>query len=294
MLETLLHIDDGIMLIPAHAWTPHFGIYGSRTGFDSLEECFGDLTPHILAIETGLSSDPAMNWRMPELDDVSIVSFSDAHSLPKMARELTFIDGELSYDGLRQALREQSIAYTVEFFPEEGKYHNSGHRKCGVNLSPDEVARTGEACPACGRRMTLGVMQRTERLAKRPESFCRDDNGFTCSKDGRPPFRSLVGLQQIVAESMGRGVNTKGVRTQYMTLVEELGSEMHILMDADVSDIGRVGGERVAEGVERVRKGDIVIEPGYDGVFGKVSVWPDETNIDGQDKQDGQGVLFSF
>ena len=293
LLETLLHIDERIMLIPAHAWTPHFGIYGSRTGFDSLEECFGDLTPHVFAIETGLSSDPAMNWRMPELDDVSIVSFSDAHSLPKMARELTFIDEELSYDGLRRALREQSIAYTVEFFPEEGKYHNSGHRKCGVNLSPDEVARTGATCPVCGWRMTLGVMQRTERLAKRPESFCRDDNGFTCSKDGRPPFRSLVGLQQIVAESMGRGVNTKGVRVQYMTLVEELGSEMHILTDADVLDIARVGGERIAEGVERVRKGDIVIEPGYDGVFGKVSVWPDEADMDAQDKRDRQGVLFA-
>ena len=300
LLETLLHIDESIMLIPAHAWTPHFGIYGSRTGFDSLEECFGDLTGHISAIETGLSSDPAMNWRMPELDDMSIVSFSDAHSLPKMARELTFIDGELSYNGLRQALREQSIAYTVEFFPEEGKYHNSGHRKCGVNLSPEEVARTGATCPACGRRMTLGVMQRTEGLAKRPESFCRDDAGFTCSEDGRPPFRSLVGLQQIVAESMGRGVNTKGVRARYMTLVEELGSEMHILMDAEVSDIERVGGEPVAEGVERVRKGDIHIEPGYDGVFGKVSVWPDGASMAAQpfdkfrtgDKQDRQGVLF--
>ena len=178
LLETLLHIDERIMLIPAHAWTPHFGIYGSRTGFDSLEECFGDLTSHIFAIETGLSSDPAMNWRMPELDDVSIVSFSDAHSLPKMARELTIIDGELSYDGLMHALKEQSIAYTVEFFPEEGKYHNSGHRKCGVNLSPDEVARTGERCPVCGRRMTLGVLQRTERLAQRLASGHKDDDGI--------------------------------------------------------------------------------------------------------------------
>ncbi len=301
LLETLLHIDERIMLIPAHAWTPHFGIYGSRTGFDSLEECFGDLTPHIFAIETGLSSDPAMNWRMPELDDVSIVSFSDAHSLPKMARELTFIDGELSYDGLRDALKEQSIAYTVEFFPEEGKYHHSGHRKCGVNLSPDEVARTGEACPVCGRRMTLGVMQRTERLARRDASAFRDRDGFVRSggrgEDGRPPFRSLVGLQQIVAESMGRGVNTKGVQARYMQLVDELGSELHILMDADTLDISRVGGERIAEGVERVREGDIVIEPGYDGVFGKVSVWPDEgANMDVQDgrkKDTTQGVLFS-
>ena len=310
LLMTLLHIDERIMLVPAHAWTPHFGIYGSRTGFDSLEECFGDLKPHIFAIETGLSSDPAMNWRVPELDDVSIVSFSDAHSLPKMARELTFIDGELSYDGLRQALQEQSIAYTVEFFPEEGKYHNSGHRKCGVNLSPEEVAATGESCPMCGRRMTLGVMQRTEHLARRDASAYRDDDGFVHngghngghsggrgarhSKNGRPPFRSLVGLQQIVAESMGRGVNTKGVRTKYMELAEELGNEMHILTDADVSEIERVGGERIAEGVERVRTGNISIEPGYDGVFGKVSVWrEDGANIDGQNRKSGQGVLFS-
>ena len=301
LLETLLHIDERIMLIPAHAWTPHFGIYGSRTGFDSLEECFGDLTGHIFAIETGLSSDPAMNWRMPELDDVSIVSFSDAHSLPKMARELTIIDGNLSYDGLMHALKEQSIAYTVEFFPEEGKYHNSGHRKCGVNLSPDEVARTGERCPVCGRRMTLGVLQRTEGLAQRPASGHKDDDGFIRSdgrSDGRndserPPFRPLVGLQQIIAESMGRGVNTKGVQTRYMNLVDELGSELHILTDASISDISRVGGEHIAEGVERVRSGNIVIEPGYDGVFGKVSVWQDEAEIDIQDKRDRQGILFS-
>ena len=298
LLETLLHIDERIMLIPAHAWTPHFGIYGSRTGFDSLQECFGDLTSHIFAIETGLSSDPAMNWRMPELDDVSIVSFSDAHSLPKMARELTIIDGELSYDGLREALREQSIAYTVEFFPEEGKYHHSGHRKCGVNLSPDEVARTGEACPACGRRMTLGVMQRTESLAQRDVSAYRDDDGFIRSgghSDGgrRPPFRSLVGLQQIVAESMGRGVNTKGVRARYMELVDELGSELHVLTEAGISDIARVGGERIAEGVERVRAGNIVIEPGYDGVFGTVKVWGDDgADRDGRNGGDGQGVLL--
>ena len=293
LLETLLHIDERIMLIPAHAWTPHFGIYGSRTGFDSLEECFGDLTSHIFAIETGLSSDPAMNWRMPELDDVSIVSFSDAHSLPKMARELTIIDGELSYDGLMHALKEQSIAYTVEFFPEEGKYHNSGHRKCGVNLSPDEVARTGERCPVCGRRMTLGVLQRTERLARRDVRVRKGADGMVYGDSGRPPFRSLVGLQQIVAESMGRGVNTKGVQTRYFQLVDELGSELHILTDASISDISRVGGEHIAEGVERVRTGNIVIEPGYDGVFGKVSVWQDEAEIDIQDKRDRQGILFS-
>ena len=270
LLALLLDIDDRAMLIPAHAWTPHFGIYGSRSGFDSLAECFGDLAPHIRAIETGLSSDPAMNWRVPELDDVSIVSFSDAHSLPKMGRELTVIDGELSYDGLRAALNEQRIAYTVEFFPEEGKYHNSGHRRCGVSLSPREALSAGGRCAECGGRLTQGVLERVESLAlvqSEADGLARGGN--------RPPFRSLVGLQQIIAESVGRGVNTKGVQGRYMRLIDDLGSELHILTESAIGDIEAAGGERVAEGVERVRKGDIVIEPGYDGVYGKVSVWRD-------------------
>lgn len=271
LLELLLDIDERIMLIPAHAWTPHFGIYGSKSGFDSLAECFGDMTPHIYAMETGLSSDPAMNWRIPELDGISIVSFSDAHSLPKMGRELTIIEGELTYEGLRQSLRQQRIAYTVEFFPEEGKYHHSGHRKCGVNMSPRESAAVNGVCPVCGRRLTPGVLQRVEELAQRQAYV--PGNGSARGAGGRPPFKSLVGLQQIVAESVGRGVNTKGVQTQYQRLVAELGSELYILTDAAIADIAAVGGERIAEGVERVRKGDIAIEPGYDGVFGKVSVW---------------------
>ncbi len=273
LLALLLDIDERIMLIPAHAWTPHFGIYGSKSGFDSLEECFGDLTPHIYAIETGLSSDPAMNWRIPELDGVSIVSFSDAHSLPNMGRELTIIEGELSYEGLRQSLRQQRIAYTVEFFPEEGKYHHSGHRKCGVNMSPRQAAAVNGVCPVCGRRLTPGVLQRVEELAQRQADVDRNGIGTARGAAVRPAFKSLVGLQQIVAESIGRGVNTKGVQTQYRRLVSDLGSELYILTDAAIADIAAVGGERIAEGVQRVRNGDIVIEPGYDGVFGKVSVW---------------------
>ena len=273
LLALLLDIDERIMLIPAHAWTPHFGIYGSKSGFDSLDECFGDLTPHIYAIETGLSSDPAMNWRIPELDGVSIVSFSDAHSLPKMGRELTIIEGELSYEGLRQSLRQQRIAYTVEFFPEEGKYHHSGHRKCGVNMSPRQAAAVDVVCPVCGRRLTPGVLQRVEELAQRQAGVAGNGIGSARGESVRPSFKSLVGLQQIVAESVGRGVNTKGVQTQYQRLVAELGSELYILTDAAIADIAAVGGERIAEGVQRVRNGDIVIEPGYDGVFGKVSVW---------------------
>lgn len=273
LLELLLDIDERIMLIPAHAWTPHFGIYGSKSGFDSLAECFDYLTPHIYAIETGLSSDPAMNWRIPELDCVSIVSFSDAHSLPKMGRELTVIEGDLTYEGLRQSLRQQRIAYTVEFFPEEGKYHHSGHRKCGVNMSPRQAAAVNGVCPVCGRRLTPGVLQRVEELAQRQTADAVNGGASARGNGGRPPFKSLVGLQQIVAESVGRGVNTKGVQTQYRRLVAELGSELYILTDAAIADIAAGGGERIAEGVERVRSGDIAIEPGYDGVFGKVSVW---------------------
>ena len=272
LLALLLDIDDRMMLIPAHAWTPHFGIYGEKSGFDSLGECFGDLAPHIRAIETGLSSDPAMNWRVPELDDVSIVSFSDAHSLPKMGRELTVIDGELSYEGLRAALDGQGIAYTIEFFPEEGKYHNSGHRRCGVSLSPGDALDVGGRCPECGGRLTPGVLERVDMLARRQAGVDGLERG---GGKGRPPFKSLVGLQQIVAESVGRGVNTKGVQGRYMRLVEELGSELHILTEAAIGDIAAVGGERIAEGVDRVRRGDIVIEPGYDGVYGRVRVWPD-------------------
>ena len=274
LLRTLLDIDSRCLLIPAHAWTPWFGIYGSKSGFDSLEECFGDDARHVYAVETGLSSDPAMNWRIPELDDVSIVSFSDAHSLPKLGRELTVIDGELSYTGLVDSLKRQSIAYTVEFFPEEGKYHYSGHRKCGVSYSPGETEERKGRCPACGRRLTLGVMQRVEELAAREVATRTRADGLIGADNGRPPFKSLVALQQIIAESMGRGVNTKGVRSEYLRLVGELGNELSLLMEVPLADVLMAAGERIADGVGRVRRGEVVIEPGYDGVYGTVRVWP--------------------
>ena len=273
LLQTLLEIDERCFVIPAHLWTPHFGLYGSKSGFDSLEECFGDLAGQVHAVETGLSSEPAMNWRVPSLDGVSIVSFSDAHSLPKLGRELTVFPGEPSYDGLVESLRTQGIEYTVEFFPEEGKYHFSGHRKCGVRLSPDEAAPDGLMCPICGRRLTLGVMQRVEELAGREVETRVDEDGFIGADNGRPPFRMLVGLRQIIAEALGRGPDTKKAMGVYFDLVSELGSELTVLTVAPVSDIARTADERVAEGVARVRSGDISIEPGYDGLYGRVSIW---------------------
>ena len=273
LVSILLDADPRCFVIPAHAWTPWFGVYGSKSGFDSLEECFGDVWEHVPAIETGLSSDPAMNWRMPELDDRSIVSFSDAHSLPRMGRELTCFEGEFSYDGLLNSLRAQDIAYTVEFFPEEGKYHHSGHRKCGVSLSPAEVAEEGGRCRACGRHLTLGVMQRVHELGQRDVSVERGEDGLVRSEEGRPPFRSMVALDEILAEALGVGVKTKKVARAYRALVSSLGSEMSVLLDASIADIAQAAGERVAEGVDRVRRGLVEIVPGYDGQYGTVRIW---------------------
>ena len=278
LVSMLLEVDDRCVVVPAHAWTPWYGVYGSKSGFDSLEECFGDLLQHVSAIETGLSSDPAMCWRVPELDGISLVSFSDAHSLPKLGRELTVFNGEPSYDGLARSLRSQDIAYTVEFFPEEGKYHYSGHRKCGVSYSPDDVARHGTGCPSCGRKMTLGVMQRVAKLGSREVQAFRDKDGLTRSDNGRPPFRSLVSLQQILSEAMSVGVNTKRVMKAYFDLVAEFGTELTVLLDASYDDLARAlpdHGDRVAEGVTKVRAGEVLIEPGFDGQYGTVRVWPE-------------------
>jgi len=280
----MLDADPRCFVIPAHVWTPWFGLFGSKSGFDSLEECFDDMTPHIRAVETGLSSDPAMCWRVPDLDRLSIVSFSDAHSLPKLARELTVFNGEPSYDGLVAALESQDIAYTLEFFPEEGKYHNSGHRKCGVSMDPGGVASNGRACPKCGRRMTLGVTQRVEELAARPaETFAAADGMIASAPNGsvdanRPPFRSLVSLDQVLSEAIGVGVNTKRVRTAYTTLVDAFGSELTVLLDAPIPQVAialQPHGPRVAEAISRIRAGDIHIQPGFDGQYGTVKIWGD-------------------
>ncbi len=272
LVSLLLELDEECLVFPAHAWTPWYGIFGSKSGFDSLEECFGDMVAHVHAVETGLSSEPAMNWRVPDVDHVSIVSFSDAHSLSKLGRELTIFNGQMTYNGLAQALKSQDIGYTVEFFPQAGKYHYSGHRKCGVSLSPQEVKAAGPRCPKCGRPMTLGVMQRVEELAQREVEAWTDDQGFTRSDNGRPPFKMLVPLQQILSESLAVGVNTKRVTDAYDRLIDRFGNELAVLTDAPSREIAVVLGERVAEGIARVRKGQVSIKSGYDGLFGVVKV----------------------
>ena len=269
LLDLALNVSERAILIPAHVWTPWFSLYGSNSGFDSIEECFGDLAKYIYAIETGLSSDPAMNWRIKDLDNKSIVSFSDAHSAPKMGRELTIFDTDLSYDGILEALKKERIAMTIEFFPEEGKYHFTGHRNCDIRHSPEETAKKGVACPKCHKQLTVGVMHRVDVLAEvvRKEGYVAKS---------RPKYKSLVPLQEIISEAIGVPVTSDKVKNSYSLLTKEFSSEMSVLIKEAIQDIEKVAGNsRIAQGVDKVRRSDIDIEPGYDGVFGVVKIWPD-------------------
>lgn len=273
-----IEINPQCLVIPAHVWTPWFGLYGSKSGFDHLEECFLDMTPYIHAVETGLSSDPAMNWNIAELAGKTIVSFSDAHSPPKLGREFTVFDGDLSYMGLAQALEKQRVAYSVEFYPEEGKYHYSGHRKCGVSQSPEDTKRNGNRCPACNRPLTLGVLHRLQGLSQgrsqgETASFQAGD-GFIYGQPDRPRFIRLVPLVEIIAETMGRGPASQVVQREYFHIVGELGNELRALVWAEEADLEKVAGERLAQGILNARTGSVSIEPGYDGQYGKVRVWP--------------------
>ena len=272
----VMDIDPRCLVVPAHVWTPWFGLYGSKSGFDTLEECFLDMAPFIHAVETGLSSDPAMNWNVGELSDKSIVSFSDAHSPAKIGRELTVFEGDLSYSGLTDALEHQGVAYSVEFYPEEGKYHYSGHRKCGVSMSPEETARSGERCPVCHRPLTLGVLHRVDKLSQGESEESRGPDGFVQGQHRRPRFIRLVPLVDIIAETLGRGPSTKLVQREYFRIVNELGSELQVLVWAGQTDLEEAGGGRLAEGIMKARTGGAVIEPGYDGLYGKVRIWPDK------------------
>jgi uncharacterized protein (TIGR00375 family) len=280
--EIALGVEARCLIIPAHAWTPHFSLYGSVSGFDSISECFQELSPEIYAIETGLSSDPAMNWRIEELAGRRIVSFSDAHSPAKMGREATVFDlREINYESIRRAITgtgPEKIDYTIEFYPEEGKYHYTGHRNCNIVYSPNETRKMGTVCPVCGRGLTVGVMSRVEALAKGDVETDSEIDSFGVrwikDKGGeRPPYVMLVPLLEILSEALGSGVGSQTVLTAYGQLIESLGSEFKILLTTKIEDIERIGGERVAEAIAKVRKGDIVIEPGYDGLFGKVKIW---------------------
>ena len=277
-LAIALDCHPDAIVIPAHAWTPWYGIYGSRSGFDSLEQCFGDLAPRITAIETGLSADPAMNWAIPELDRRAIVSFSDAHSPGRLGRELTAFAAPLSWDGLARALRNNGVAYTVEFYPEEGKYHYSGHRKCGVVYGPADAAANGTQCPVCGRGLTLGVLHRVASLSRRPvdDPLRPGADGFIAGPGSRPPFARLIPLAEIIAATRGVGVNTRTTQRQYAAITNSVGSELAALLFAAAADLLPAAGDAVTQAIMQARRGAVRIAPGYDGKYGTIALAPEQ------------------
>ena len=265
LLEMMLDVCPEGILIPAHIWTPHFSVLGAKSGFDSVEECFEELAPYIYALETGLSSDPAMNWRISKLDRYQLVSNSDAHSPSKLGREANLLDIDCFYEGLYRAIQTgEGLEGTVEFFPEEGKYHFDGHRKCGVSLSPVEAERLGGICPVCGKKLTMGVDHRVEQLADRAEGFVK--------KDGKK-YESLVPLPEVISACMGYSTASKKVQGCFEQMIQTLGTEFDILRNVPSEDIKSCAGERIAEGIENVRTGNVKRIPGYDGEYGKIELF---------------------
>lgn len=290
LTKIALDASPETLVIPAHVWTPWFGMYGSKSGFDSMKECFGDLLEHIPAVETGLSSDPEMNWRMAELDTKSIVSFSDAHSAPNIGREATVLEvKEKSFAAVAEALcipfptvdNANRILMTVEFFPEEGMYHWDGHREHNIRWSPEDTKRHNAICPVCNKPVTVGVMNRVEELANRPAGY---------ADKRRPPFQRIVPLAEIIGEALGVGKLSKSVMKEYDQLIANIGSEFATLLDAPMEQVRAMTKPRIADGIKRVREGKLHILPGYDGVYGTVQVFSGEENP--SPRTAGQAALF--
>ena len=283
LLEITLETSDSAFLVPAHIWTPWFSMFGSKSGFDHLKECFDDLSEHIFAVETGLSSDPEMNWRVSELDELTLISNSDAHSPMKLGREANIFETEDSFVAIRDALSKKNkngFSGTIEFYPEEGKYHLDGHRKCGIRFTPEQSAETEGICPVCGKPLTLGVLNRVVELADRPIGY---------RPAHAPDYINIVPLQQVISEITGVGVNSKKVNRLYQDAVSSLGSEFDILMNLPEEELERSGVPLLKEAVIRIREKKIHIEPGYDGEFGIIRIF----DSDEKKRLIGQKSLFS-
>ncbi|MCF8023946.1 MAG: UvrD-helicase domain-containing protein [Desulfobacteraceae bacterium] len=283
LLEIVLETHESGFLIPAHIWTPWFSLFGSKSGFDSVAECFGELSDHIFAIETGLSSDPPMNWRIRDLDNRTLVSNSDAHSPANLGREANLFDTDLSYAAMREAIetgdREKFLG-TLEFFPEEGKYHQDGHRKCGINLHPRQTIEKGGICPVCGAPVTVGVLYRVEQLAGRREGE---------KPEKTHPFYSLIPLAEILSELMAVGPKSKKVVNAWQTAISHIGPELPLLHDMPVETIKASGNALLAEAIDRMRRGEVYRQPGYDGQYGRVTIFTKEE----RDRLTGQKALFT-
>jgi uncharacterized protein (TIGR00375 family) len=272
LLKIILNISKDCLAIPAHIWTPWFSIFGSKSGFNSLEECFEELTPYIYAVETGLCSSPTMNWQIPELDNITLLSNSDAHSPQKIGREANVFDTEFSYKGIIDAIKNHTLPkkigqakllYTIEFFPEEGKYYNDGHRNCKVNFSPKESKKNNALCPVCKKPLVIGVLSRIEELAKRK---------FGSKPKSAAPFKTIIPLKEIITDIQKKSVISKDVEKIYNNLILKLGNEFNILLNATEKNITKHSSLKIANGILRARQGRVKIKPGYDGVYGKIKI----------------------
>lgn len=276
LARIIFDIDPNCLIVPGHIWTPWFSLFGSASGFDKIEECFEEQTKNIYCLETGLSSDPGMNWRLSALDRFSLISNSDSHSPSKIGREANVFNCELSYKEITNALKKKDrkrFLYTIEFYPEEGKYHYDGHRLCQVRLSPQQTKTHKNLCPKCGRSLTIGVMNRVEQLADRPEGF-RPDNAI--------PFKNLIPLDEIIAEAKGLGKQSQAVEKEYLSIIQRLGAELDVLIKLSKEKLFESLSERIAEGIIRVRDGNVRILAGYDGEYGKIEIFGKEAEKDKQ------------
>ncbi len=282
LIKLCLKIHPRFLIYPAHIWTPWFAVFGSKSGFNSIEECFHDQSEHIYAYETGLSSDPEMNWRLSALDELTTLSNSDAHSLPNIGREANVMDlDKITYQEIYEVIKNKDLSRfleTIEFYPEEGMYHYDGHRECGFSCEPQKTRGHKNICPVCKKELTIGVMNRVEELADREEGFVPENH---------IPFRKLVELDKIIAEAEGvKSRKSKKVQGIYRNLINKVGSEIKILTEIDPDQIASVAGPEIAEGVRRVREGDLIVEPGFDGQYGKIKIFKPE------EKKSRQKPLF--
>lgn len=278
LARIVFDIDENCMIVPGHIWTPWFSVFGSMSGFDKIEDCFEEQTAKIFALETGLSSDPAMNWRLSALDKFTLISNSDSHSPAKIGREANVFNCDLDYKTIREVLRtkdKKRFLYTIEFFPEEGKYHFDGHRNCGVRFSPEETKKNNGKCPKCGKPLTVGVMNRVNQLADRPQGF---------TPDNAIPFKNLIPFNEIIAEAKGVSDSSVNVARDYLSLVAKFGNEFDILLRASEFELKKGLPAKIAEGVLKVRKGSVNIAPGYDGEYGQISIFGanDQTSSQGE------------
>ena len=267
LLKIIIDVAPKALFIPAHCMAPWFGVFGSMSGFDSLEEAFGKNAKHIYAMETGLSADPRMIGRIPDGRKMTLISNSDAHSPIKLGREVNVFDTKLSYSAIRNAIIKKDkskFLNTIEFFPQEGKYYYDGHRSCDVSMSPKQRKKVKGICPKCGRKLTVGVLSRVDELADRKDGFV---------PSGAIPYKSLVPLKEIIAEAIGIGPKTKGVEKQYQMLIQKFSNEFNILLDVPFKELSKFTLPKIAEGIKRVRSGKLIIEPGYDGKYGKVKIF---------------------